>query len=309
MNEIATSVNSSPAVLDGLAQEAQYYATSFTNSILQLGRVFCEAKQLVEHGKWMDWVKDNTGFSTRTAQQFMQAYKRFGSNEKARQIGDRSKLVKLLSLPAGTEDDFLENNDVSNMSAREVDEAVRQVRVEKKQSQPERPAQEPEADQEQQPEPEAEPELPDEVQKELSRLNSEVGRLTTTVNDAVKRANELQVANSNLQHEIDEQNEMMDEAQKEREELEKELLAARKQIAEGNAERGPVNEFTVDVFEAAVREFIGTCFRMPSMHHVFAKMTNADKNRYNAHLRTIEKWAADSREALNAIACEEVDIL
>ena len=302
MNEIATSVNSSPAVLDGLAQEAQYYATSFTNSILQLGRVFCEAKQLVEHGKWMDWVKDNTGFSTRTAQQFMQAYTRFGSNEKARQIGDRSKLVKMLSLPAGTEDDFLENNDVSDMSTREVEEAVRRVREEMQAKIDEANAARKAAEN-------REPELPDEVQKELSRLNGEVDRLTITSDDAVKRANELQTANSLLQREISEQNQMMGEAQLEREGLEKELLTLRKQIADGDAERGPVNEFTVDVFEAAVREFIGTCFRMPSMHHVFAKMTNADKNRYNAHLRTIEKWAADSREALNAIACEEVDIL
>ena len=302
MNEIATSVNSSPAVLDGLAQEAQYYATSFTNSILQLGRVFCEAKQLVEHGKWMDWVKDNTGFSTRTAQQFMQAYTRFGSNEKARQIGDRSKLVKMLSLPAGTEDDFLENNDVSDMSTREVEEAVRRVREEMQAKIDEANAAREAAENQ-------EPELPDEVQKELSRLNGEVDRLTITSDDAVKRANELQTANSLLQREISEQNQMMGEAQLEREGLEKELLTLRKQIADGDAERGPVNEFTVDVFEAAVREFIGTCFRMPSMHHVFAKMTNVDKNRYNAYLRTIEKWAADSREALNAIACEEVDIL
>lgn len=302
MNEIATSVNSSPAILDGLAQEAQYYATSFTNSILQLGRVFCEAKQLVEHGKWMDWVKDNTGFSTRTAQQFMQAYTRFGSNEKARQIGDRSKLVKMLSLPAGTEDDFLENNDVSDMSTREVEEAVRRVREEMQAKIDEANAARDAAEN-------REPELPDGVQKELSRLNTEVGRLTTTANDAVARAKELQTTNSNLKSQIDEQNEMMEEAQTEREKLEIKLLALQKKIAEGDAERGPVNEFTVDVFEAAVREFIGTCFRMPSMHHVFAKMTNADKNRYNAHLRTIEKWAADSREALNAIACEEVDIL
>ena len=302
MNEIATSVNSSPAVLDGLAQEAQYYATSFTNSILQLGRVFCEAKQLVEHGKWMDWVKDNTGFSTRTAQQFMQAYTRFGSNEKARQIGDRSKLVKMLSLPAGTEDDFLENNDVSDMSTREVEEAVRRVREEMQ-------AEIDEANAARDATENRELELPDGVQKELSRLNGEVDRLTITAEDAVKRANELQAANSVLQREISEQNQMMGEAQAEREGLEKELLTLQKQIADGDAERGPVNEFTVDVFEAAVREFISTCFRMPSMHHVFAKMTNADKNRYNAHLRTIEKWAADSREALNAIACEEVDIL
>ena len=302
MNEIATSVNSSPAVLDGLAQEAQYYATSFTNSILQLGRVFCEAKQLVEHGKWMDWVKDNTGFSTRTAQQFMQTYTRFGSNEKARQIGDRSKLVKMLSLPAGTEDDFLENNDVSDMSTREVEEAVRRVREEMQAKIDEANAARIAAEN-------REPELPEEVQKELSRLNGEVNRLTITTDDAVKRANELQTANSNLQREINEQTEMMVEAQQERTKLENDLLEAQKQLAKGDAERGPVNEFTVDVFEAAVREFISTCFRMPSMHHVFAKMTNADKNRYNAHLRTIEKWAADSREALNAIACEEVDIL
>ena len=236
MNEMTTSVNSSPAILDGLAKEAQYYATSFTNSILQLGRVLCEAKQLVEHGKWIDWVRDNTGFSTRTAQQFMSAYNRFGNNEKARQIGDRSKLIKMLALPAGAEDDFMDNNDVSAMSTREVDEAVRQVRAEMQ-------AEIDEANAAREAAEKASLELPEEVQNELSGLRNDVARLTNTANDAVAAADVLRREKRALEKDLAEQEEMMAEAQVEREKLESDLLEAQKLIAKGDAERVPMNEF------------------------------------------------------------------
>lgn len=130
MNEITTQNSTEIAVLGGLAQEAQYYAKSIANGIIQLGRVLTEAKPLVKHGEWEQWIRENAGCSVRYAQVFMQAYARFGNNAAVAQIGERGKIFKLLALPAGTEEQFLTDHDVSEMSTREVEEAVRKVREE-----------------------------------------------------------------------------------------------------------------------------------------------------------------------------------
>ena len=52
MNEITTQNSTEISVLGGLAQEAQYYAKSIANGMIQLGRVLTEAKPLVKHGEW-----------------------------------------------------------------------------------------------------------------------------------------------------------------------------------------------------------------------------------------------------------------
>ena len=119
MNEITTQNSTEIAVLGGLAQEAQYYAKSIANGIIQLGRVLTEAKPLVKHGEWEQWIRENAGCSVRYAQVFMQAYARFGNNAAVAQIGERGKIFKLLALPAGTEEQFLTDHDVSEMSTRE----------------------------------------------------------------------------------------------------------------------------------------------------------------------------------------------
>lgn len=130
MNEITTQSSTEISVLGELAQEAQYYAKSIANGMIQLGRVLTEAKPLVKHGEWEQWIRENAGCSVRYAQVFMQAYARFGNNAAVAQIGERGKIFKLLALPAGAEEQFLNDHDVSEMSTREVEEAVRKVREE-----------------------------------------------------------------------------------------------------------------------------------------------------------------------------------
>ena len=93
MNEITTQNSTEIAVLGGLAQEAQYYAKSIANGIIQLGRVLTEAKPLVKHGEWEQWIRENAGCSVRYAQVFMQAYARFGNNAAVAQIGERGVLL------------------------------------------------------------------------------------------------------------------------------------------------------------------------------------------------------------------------
>ena len=64
------------------------------------------------------------------------------------------------------------------------------------------------------------------------------------------------------------------------------------------------DELTLEVFGAAVREFIGMCARMPYMTATFANMPGKQKEAYRDYLNTIEGWCEKSRQALESYAVE-----
>lgn len=315
MNEISTRESTEIAVLGSLAQEAQFYSRSIINGTLQLGRVLTEAKPLVKHGDWERWIAENAGCSVRYAQMFMQTYERFGDDPAVMQIGERGKIFKLLALPSGTEEKFLAENDVNDMTTREVEEAVRQVREEMGiQLDRERKARQRAEEHAAELELEAD-KVPDHIMDELVEKQNTIDRqqqeLTRIANDgqqALAEANRLRRENANMQREIEEQNDLIEEAQQQYDKVRSDLLAMQSAAAKGDAERVPVDELTVDVFASAVRQFIGTCARMPHMGHTFGSMLLSEKNAYDELLRTVEGWAENARRALNTIAFEEVEI-
>lgn len=120
-----------PETLDSLAAQARLCVKMARINLLQLGRVLLAAKPLIGHGGWAEWVKSNTNMSVRTAEQYMQAYQQFGLDDEIAELGT-SKILKLLPLPEDERRELLEKNDVSAMSARELDAAIKQARAEGK---------------------------------------------------------------------------------------------------------------------------------------------------------------------------------
>lgn len=127
MNDISKATTAAPAVLADLALQAQYYRDNMWKSGLELGRVLTEAKALVPHGEWAKWLEKNVDTSVRGAQTMMQLWTKFGSKPNFKAI-DKSKLIKMLALPEGSEEEFIEQHDIGSMSAREVGEAVKEAR-------------------------------------------------------------------------------------------------------------------------------------------------------------------------------------
>ena len=66
----------------------------------------------------------------------------------------------------------------------------------------------------------------------------------------------------------------------------------------------PADELTLELFSAAVREFMGMCARMPYMSGTFSVMPQQTKNGYDELLRTVEGWCEKSRQALDSFAVE-----
>lgn len=305
MSELANTKSQEISVLDGLAIQARTLRININMNMWQLARVFTEAKEIVPHGQFGKWVEENADVSERTAQDMMAAYKRFGGKPQFEGLG-QAKTFKLLPLPAGTEEKFMAEHDVSAMTTREVQEAVKKAREEaraeielerKARLAAERRAQEAES---------REPEIPSELTSQLAenretiaRQRAEVERLAAVGNEAMAEQRRLSKVNADLQREIRERDELLAEQQEDLGRAQKELLNVQSAIAKGDAERVPADQLTPDTFASAVRAFIGTVARMPHMRMVFSTMPYDQKQEYSILLETVEKWADDSRKALN----------
>lgn len=314
MNEIANTQQAGLTPIAVLAEEARIYSESMAMNMLNLGRVFTEAKKQVAHGEWGDWVQRYSGMSVRSAQQLMAIYSRLGDKPAFAGV-EKSKMYKMLALPEGTEEAFAEKNDLSAMTSREVEEAVKRVREQANEEiRRERAARK--AAEERAEELSARPpEVPEEVSAALKSKDAmieqqkqELERIAATGRDSVAEANRLRSDNNRLRRELNENAELLEETQQECNRAQAELLNLQSTVAKGDAERTPCDELTTDTFAAAVRQFIGACARMPHMGRTFGMMRPEEYHVYDELLRTVEGWAKDARKALDTIGYEEVEI-
>ena len=314
MNEIANTQQAGLTPIAVLAEEARIYSESMAMNMLNLGRVFTEAKKQVAHGEWGDWVQRYSGMSARSAQQLMAIYSRFGDKPAFAGV-EKSKMYKMLALPEGTEEAFAEKNDLSAMTSREVEEAVKRVREQANEEIRRERAARKAAEERAEELSTRPPEVPEEVSAVLKSKDAmieqqkqELERIAATGRDSVAEANRLRNDNNRLRRELNENAELLEETQQECNRAQAELLNLQSTVAKGDAERTPCDELTADTFAAAVRQFIGTCARMPHMGRTFGMMRPEEYHVYDELLRTVEGWAKDARKALDTIGYEEVEI-
>ncbi|WP_284646806.1 DUF3102 domain-containing protein [Paenibacillus silviterrae] len=96
-------------------------------SIIEIGTRLIEAKNMVEHGQWGDWLKNNVNYSQSTANNFMRIATEFTEmNSQALANLSYTKAVALLGLPAEEREEFAEKNDIESMSSRELQAAIKE---------------------------------------------------------------------------------------------------------------------------------------------------------------------------------------
>ncbi len=116
-----------------LHRQAQEMALSYA---IQIGQRLKEAKAMLPHGEWGRWLETEVPFKPSTAQNFMRIFEEYGSNQtslfgeaKTQTIGNLpyTKALKLLAIGDSDEREaFIEENDVANMSTRELEKAIRE---------------------------------------------------------------------------------------------------------------------------------------------------------------------------------------
>ncbi len=118
-----------------LKNQAQSMAIDFA---IEIGGRLTEAKDLVKHGEWGDWLKNKVDFSQSQANNLMKVYDNrerikgtnqmslLPSNSQSLANLSYTKVLKLLALPDEEIDTFVEENDVENISTRELDKLIKE---------------------------------------------------------------------------------------------------------------------------------------------------------------------------------------
>ena len=94
--------------LDQLAMEIRYYSQQAALNIIEVGKRLIEAKRQVNHGEWADWLKNNVGYSQRTATKFMNCAEEY-SNSSMWANMNINQMISLISLPESDREEFVKS--------------------------------------------------------------------------------------------------------------------------------------------------------------------------------------------------------
>lgn len=114
--------------LEKIEQEIITLKNQTAENIILMGQKFIEAKKLVPHGGWGKWLEDKVGFSQRTANQFMRIAQEYGSNSQAISNLEATKIYLLMELPVEEREDFVNQNDLQNMSTRDMKKKLKEYK-------------------------------------------------------------------------------------------------------------------------------------------------------------------------------------
>lgn len=122
---------------DQLAYEINFIKRQTLKTVLaasvQIGERLSAAKELVPHGQWSEWLKEKVDYSQSTADNLMRIYKEYGDEQIS--LSGKSKFqtfanltysqaVALFALPEHQREKFVEQNNVSEMTTKELKEAI-----------------------------------------------------------------------------------------------------------------------------------------------------------------------------------------
>ena len=111
---------------------------------IEIGRRLTEAKQMLSHGEWGKWLKEEIHYSKSSANNMMRIFDAYGSTQmglfgpeaNSQTFGDLeySKALALLSVPAEEREQFAQEVDAEHISVRQLKAAIQERDAAKKQA-------------------------------------------------------------------------------------------------------------------------------------------------------------------------------
>lgn len=111
--------------------EAQVYQTTL-EGVVHIGRKLVELKEIVGHGNWLPWCKENLGYSDRQARRYIEISENYGSGNSAYSNWTTSsnlsisKAYSLLQLPEDEVESFAEEHDIQDMTVAQLEAEIKE---------------------------------------------------------------------------------------------------------------------------------------------------------------------------------------
>ena len=137
MSEELNPIHQESQNADQLAYEINFIKRQTYEYVLkasvEIGERLSAAKELVPHGQWTEWLAEKVDYSQSTANNFMRIYREYSDDQisltgrtKSETFASLSysQAVALFALPEHQREEFVEQHDVSDMSIKELKEAI-----------------------------------------------------------------------------------------------------------------------------------------------------------------------------------------
>ena len=268
MNEV--SISRTP---DLIAAEINHIKEETRKKVLynsiEIGRRLTEAKLLVNHGEWGKWLEEKVDYSKSTANNLMKIFEEYGadqlsllgSNAKSQAIGELSytQAITLLGIhDSGEREKFIEENNMEDMSTRELKKAIDELNKAKSEKEA--------------------------LEKELKDLKSKSKAEKDKLKEAAKKNEEIA-------------KELKEEANKLLESLnqkEAETAEARKEVEECQAKIKELEEKPIDVITAGIDE--EKIKELEEAHKKEMEMLLTQKEEAENKVKDLEKNSAKHNE-------------
>ena len=107
--------------LDTLTAEILIYKEQVGIGIIEIGKRLIEAKELVGHGNWLNYLKEKVDFTDQVAKRFMRIAREFPNSLAINDL-PQTKLYLLLDIPSDERETFIESKHVVNDTEKTVNE-------------------------------------------------------------------------------------------------------------------------------------------------------------------------------------------
>lgn len=154
--------------LNQIVSEIKFFENQAVVSYWEIGKRLSKAKEQVGHGNWYSWIDENLGYTPETARSLMKIYSEI-SNPKSICDLNYTKVLKILSLPAESRQDFIEKHDVEDMTTRQLQAEIKEYKKNLKAK-----------------------------EEELNNTKNELGEAKTTLTNKERQIGELRVSNNSL---------------------------------------------------------------------------------------------------------------
>ena len=101
-------------------------------NIIEIGKRLIEVKENLQHGEFSEWLKKRVDISHRTANNFMKVATTFSNSQSIANLGS-TKLFLLAGLDEENREEVMQENNIKEMTTRELEQVVKEKKEIKKQ--------------------------------------------------------------------------------------------------------------------------------------------------------------------------------
>lgn len=260
-------------------------------NIIEIGKRLIKVKENLQHGEFLNWLEDKVEFSRYTANRFMKIATEFSNASAVQHLGSK-KLFLLAGLDEEDRQEVMKENNVEDMTTRELEQAVREKKEIKKQL-------------------EEEQEYCQELQNAIKQKEEQIRALKTEIENTSKP--EIQVVEKEVVKEVVPEDIILEKQAREKELQElKEMLKStekRAEKAENTLSRikldKEINQEKIysntklEHLLVNIKDFLDNASKYTYLKDELQKIPTQNKKILESKINEVENWAMLMKQALD----------